>query len=571
MGCGSSSAGGGYTTQNENGGKKYKKGVPTLRIIALNDIYVLDNFAKIKTLVEKHKKECPNVVVTMAGDFLGPSILSGLDFGRSMISVMNQIPVDYICFGNHECDVPHDSGMQRVKEFKGKWLNANMRDYAVPLPEYDILEVKDPTTQEKVKLAFTGLVLGGNIYKDGAFGGAAKSIVPIHEACPKIVAKIMAAHPDCKGIIPITHQDLADDIKTAESNMFPVVLAGHDHDVNLGVHGTNKVPVIKGGMDGINVVVVDLSCVGGKFEVDYQLVPTAKIAEHKGLQKYVYQALAPIRELEAANLFDFKTPMSTKRMRFGQNEMASWICDGINAVMPEADSILINSGAVRGDTDYGPETSKKNFSYADLIRELPFGATSLYFAVSIPGAVLRDVIKDSRKEWPDVEAGMSLQCSSDMKFTADNTLTHINGGELDPAKSYKIGVFHFVFVKCFAAFIEDNPGIVPSEEVGIGAHALLVTWFAHNVWTQLVDTDGDGNYSEKEIQAFVKSVDKDKSGYVSKAELSAAVTAKLGHPNEMIVAQLFNLFDDDGNGTISLTEVLNATIADTMKQISDAY
>eukprot|EP00965_Chrysotila_dentata_P230973 6198081-Pleurochrysis_carterae.AAC.2 len=56
---------------------------------------------------------------TLGGDFLAPSLLSSIDHGRGMVAVMNAVPIDVVCFGNHECDVPFDSMVQRVNEFKG--------------------------------------------------------------------------------------------------------------------------------------------------------------------------------------------------------------------------------------------------------------------------------------------------------------------------------------------------------------------------------------------------------------------------------------------------------------------
>jgi 2',3'-cyclic-nucleotide 2'-phosphodiesterase (5'-nucleotidase family) len=39
------------------------------------------------------------------GDFLSPSILSGMDQGASMVATLNRLPVTHCCFGNHEADL----------------------------------------------------------------------------------------------------------------------------------------------------------------------------------------------------------------------------------------------------------------------------------------------------------------------------------------------------------------------------------------------------------------------------------------------------------------------------------
>lgn len=40
---------------------------------------------------------------------------SSLDHGRGMIECMNLLSTSHCCFGNHECDVPHEVGGVRVR------------------------------------------------------------------------------------------------------------------------------------------------------------------------------------------------------------------------------------------------------------------------------------------------------------------------------------------------------------------------------------------------------------------------------------------------------------------------
>lgn len=76
-----------------------------LTVIAINDVYELANFSRLKTLVERIKVDRKNKVITcLAGDFLGPSILSSMDKGLGMVECLNRIPISHVCFGNHEAD-----------------------------------------------------------------------------------------------------------------------------------------------------------------------------------------------------------------------------------------------------------------------------------------------------------------------------------------------------------------------------------------------------------------------------------------------------------------------------------
>ena len=109
----------------------------TLRILHINDVYILDQLPALRTCLDALSEGMPrsNVLTTLGGDFLAPSLLSSIDHGRGMVSVMNAVPIKAICFGNHECDVPHAALLKRIGEFEGVWLNSNMRSLNEELPE----------------------------------------------------------------------------------------------------------------------------------------------------------------------------------------------------------------------------------------------------------------------------------------------------------------------------------------------------------------------------------------------------------------------------------------------------
>ena len=77
--------------------------VARLRIVHVNDVYELGELPSLATLVAQVKAEAAatgaTVVCTLGGDFVAPSVLSGLDHGVGMIDCMNQVPFDYVCFG----------------------------------------------------------------------------------------------------------------------------------------------------------------------------------------------------------------------------------------------------------------------------------------------------------------------------------------------------------------------------------------------------------------------------------------------------------------------------------------
>eukprot|EP00961_Rhodomonas_salina_P130487 1756735-Rhodomonas_salina.1 len=87
-----------------------------LRILFVNDVYELDNWPRFITAVNNLTVEKENTIVLLPGDFVAPSLLSSLDHARGMIDCMNQVKIQYVCFGNHETDIPHSELIARIKE-----------------------------------------------------------------------------------------------------------------------------------------------------------------------------------------------------------------------------------------------------------------------------------------------------------------------------------------------------------------------------------------------------------------------------------------------------------------------
>jgi 2',3'-cyclic-nucleotide 2'-phosphodiesterase (5'-nucleotidase family) len=84
----------------------------TLRVIFVNDVYELDNLPRLATCVRE--KSTANTIVMLPGDFLAPSLLSQLDYARGMVDCLNRCGMQYVCFGNHEADIPHPGEVVKI-------------------------------------------------------------------------------------------------------------------------------------------------------------------------------------------------------------------------------------------------------------------------------------------------------------------------------------------------------------------------------------------------------------------------------------------------------------------------
>ncbi|HQY63224.1 MAG TPA: hypothetical protein PK141_17610, partial [Polyangiaceae bacterium] len=100
---------------------------PTLRIVAVNDVYSLEHLPRLASLLREAREVAPadRLLVTMAGDFVAPSVLSSLDAGRGMVDCMNALGFTHAVLGNHEDDVPPEELRARVRELEATCLGTN--------------------------------------------------------------------------------------------------------------------------------------------------------------------------------------------------------------------------------------------------------------------------------------------------------------------------------------------------------------------------------------------------------------------------------------------------------------
>jgi 2',3'-cyclic-nucleotide 2'-phosphodiesterase (5'-nucleotidase family) len=165
-----------------------------LRIIQINDVYELDNFPNLSTLIQQHSTQrsgpesdsenaAPDkTLVVCAGDFLAPSLLSSLDKGAGMVDCLEAVGVTHVCLGNHETDVGDQALKERIMTSKLAWINTNVPTLndilGVDTIPHDKIEVSNGTTTKKVGVL--GLLTHDpSLYRPNSFGGATiESIIP---------------------------------------------------------------------------------------------------------------------------------------------------------------------------------------------------------------------------------------------------------------------------------------------------------------------------------------------------------------------------------------------------------
>jgi len=480
-----------------------------LRILSINDVYELEHLPRLATLLRAHELPAPDVTISIiAGDFVGPSLLSSLDAGRGMVACLNALGIRYAALGNHEDDIEPAELHARVAEFRGTWISTNV-DFDPAMPREAIIAVGD----REVGL-FATVVDDPTIYRAMPFGGAAMR--PAHASALAAIAALKAR--GCEVVVAITHQPLAADIALARTRAVPLIVGGHDHAPMLEqVDGTW---IVKAGADGVAAIVSDLVFGEGALTVTVARVPVAGYEEDAAVRALVEAHLQKVRELANATLVEVRgEPLSSIGSRARATTLGTFLCERIRDVT-SADAALLNGGALRAGREY-----RERFTYGDLEAEVPF--SNELVVVEMPGHTLAAAIAASRKHAPR-ESGGFLQAS-------------ITVAEIDHARTYRValvrnllaGMDHNDVLIAFASTIAPPPD-------GRDIKVLLAEAFALELWTKL------GQFDE---------IDRDRDGALDETEVLAALARISPHAPSHIIAKLIvQVRDRNGDARIERSE-----------------
>ena len=219
---------------------------------------------------------------------------------------------------------------------------------------------------------------------------------------------------------------------------FPVIIGAHDH--SPFTETVSGVPIIKAGMDAINLAVTDIvwgcpSAPGAAPDVSISLVATKRFAPNETLEKIVKgHQTRVLSSLDAACLVPLikGCGLTSKNIRVAQRSAGTMVTSLLRDSLL-GDCCILGSGSIRRGFDY-PE-DHEIFSYRDLVSELPFEDDVV--VVEYPGSVIEEGVKFSRGPLRKGMGGF-LQVDSGMELDAEENIISINGEKFDSKKQYRL-------------------------------------------------------------------------------------------------------------------------------------
>jgi 2',3'-cyclic-nucleotide 2'-phosphodiesterase (5'-nucleotidase family) len=314
------------------------------------------NFPKIRSIIDRTISTDPYRYLTLNGDFLSPYQLSNFDSGKGMVELLNKMKFDFVCFGNHEFDLPREIVQKRINEFNGEWLSTNILEFSGTIP-YKI------STKNNIKILWLGLCME-NLDVFVKYHVDSSNVIK----SAKDTIDHLKSYYDFDYIIALTHQDYPDDLKLHKAlPEIDLILGGHEHQKIFYPDQIDPV-IIKTGMNANNIAKIRLY---KNKEISFELISVRNNSHIKGdigTQEFIDSIYAPLVTFNSIPLFNMPYSSSTRGIRSNRKKIR--ICQDILEMINkhnETDITVSNSGFFRGERDY---VKNQVFTQGDLYNEL---------------------------------------------------------------------------------------------------------------------------------------------------------------------------------------------------------
>ena len=418
-----------------------------LRILHFNDVYELSpsggrgGFAPLMTLLREERADAENHLTLVSGDFLSPSLLSGLDEGANMVAMFNAVDVDYVSLGNHEFDFGPDVLLERMGESDFAWINTNVLDRSGdPFGRSTAMALEDVGEYQ------VGIFALLTPETDALSSpGSAVVFAPIVETAAQAVASLQDQGADV--IVALTHLTIAQDRELADAvDGIDVILGGHDHDPITFYEG--DVLIHKSGSDAHYLGVIDLAIDtvetrrGPAISVipSWEMRSTAGVAPDAQLaalvQQYEDKLDAELNVVIGTTSVELVSRRGDVRSR--ETTMGNLIADAMREGV-EADIAITNGGGIRGDRSYEPGTQ---LTRRDIQTELPFGNVTVLLELTgeqVLAALENGVsqVEDVAGRFPQV-SGLAFSFDSSKPAGSRVTSVTVGGRALSPNAVYRV-------------------------------------------------------------------------------------------------------------------------------------
>src|SRR6516225_5943794 len=446
------------------GGVRFAGAAPdaTARItfVLVNDIYLMADelmpdgqrrggFARLAAVVKAERTKASatsgHVIFAHGGDTLSPSLMSGIDHGKHIMTLTNLIPPDIFVPGNHEFDFGKATFLQRMAEAKFPLYAANLRGAdGQPLPNFKDRSI---ATVDGVRIGLTGAT-----YDETPRTSSPEDLTFLPTVATTKDAAETLRREGADFVVAVVHASREQDYAIFESRAVDLVLSGHDHDLFIEFDGGNA--IVESSYDAHYVTAIDVVITvkeeNGRRSVtwwpQFRIIDTATVTPDPEVAAVVAEYEGELsKELDAAlGTTAVAIDSRTATVRTREAAIGNLVADAMRA-STHADAAVTNGGGIRGGQVYPPGTT---LTARDVLTELPFD--NRVVAIDISGADLARALENGLSQLPNPGrrfpqiSGLTIE--ADASRPTGNRIVSIKVGDapLDERKIYRLATNDFM-------------------------------------------------------------------------------------------------------------------------------
>lgn len=426
----------------------------SVKILAINDVYRIEGvdagsnggLARVRTVRRQLSQNNPSLIVTLAGDFLYPSLLSRRYNGQQMIDVLNLLdgkdgfdPTFIVTFGNHEFDKSRMKDAwklsDRMKESEFTWLGSNIE--FVPaiegraFPDRDHLKTSTILVADGLKIGFFSITTR-NKHPDYV-----EAFLDYEDTARIYSKKLRDAGANI--VIGLTHLSEAEDVSilnTLGADGPDLIIGGHEHNRLSHWSTDRKRVVIKADAEARTATLISVSLTAFKrIKTSFEYITLDSSVREDDLVRQRTEAWIKKHETDfcaSVNNLDkcLSSPLvktdvelvgEELEIRRFETNLGNWILDAAKEVYKEegAQVALMNSGGLRLNQNIlaGQSVTRRH------IEELIAYPSTLHL-IEVDGSVLKAMLNHAVEDWTG--NGWFLQVSG-IRFNHDSDNQHVSG------------------------------------------------------------------------------------------------------------------------------------------------
>ena len=341
----------------------------TIVIYTINDPHgKINNFAKIKAIIDKEKETESQVFFVCGGDIFSgnPIVDYHPEKGFPMIDLLGKTGLDVSALGNHEFDYGQEILNMRMEQAGFPFLCANVSKGSGELDTPDGMVTIE---KDGFEIAFIGVVETGS--PDNTPLSHPKKIQGLNFS--EGVAAVsnyenITAVKNADLVVALTHYGSAGDRMILEQEDFvDLVIGGHNHTIYS--HKVAGRYMVQSGSNLNYLTKLSLEVMGGEIlDYKYELIDLNSVSQQDE------DLLVEINEYN--NKPEFFEEIGTSLQNHNSSETGCFYTDALRAITG-ADIVFQNYGGIRAGLDYGPITP------FDIYTIDPFGNGLDTFAMTV--------------------------------------------------------------------------------------------------------------------------------------------------------------------------------------------